>query len=64
MGGRGSGRKWIYDDERHKAMRKHQYNYDHEIREIRKNHKCSYKEAQRIRIERLRREAKRKQKVK
>ena len=57
MGGEGSGRKWIYNDERHRKIREHQRKYDREIAEIRKKHKCGYTKAQDIRIERLRKEA-------
>ena len=53
MGGKGSGRRWIHDDEYHRKVRERQLKYDREIKRIMKNHKCSYKEAHKIRTKRL-----------
>ena len=64
MGGEGSGRKAEHDDLYHKLVREHQRKYDREIAKIRKERKCSFKEAQDIRMERLREEAREKLKGK
>ena len=50
-------RKWIYDTEYHRKARERQRKYDREIARIMEKHNCSYKEAQKIRMERLRKEA-------
>jgi hypothetical protein len=48
MGGKGSGRKVEFNDEQHKKVREWQLQYDRAIAKIRKNHKCSFQEAQLI----------------
>ena len=50
-------RRWLYDDDEHRIQRDRQRKYDREIRAIREEHKCSRKEAQDIRMEKLREEA-------
>lgn len=49
MGGKGSGRKPIHNDEYHKVMRNIQWKYDHELRAIAHEHNCSLPEARKIR---------------
>jgi len=58
MGGKGSGRKPIYHDKYHGYQRKEQRKYDRKIAMIRKNHNCSFKEAQIILRERRLKELK------
>ena len=48
MGGKGTGRKPIFHDKYHVSWRKTQLTYDRAIAKIRKEKKCSYKEAQLI----------------
>jgi len=57
MGGKGSGRKPLYNDRFHKLWRYQQRQYDREIRAIMKKRGCSYKDAQKIRMERKREKA-------
>jgi len=52
MGGKGSGRKTEFHDDYHRLVRKHQIIYDREIYSIKKEMKCSFKEAQEIRKQR------------
>jgi len=52
MGGKGSGRKREFHDDYHRLVRKHQIIYDRKIARIRKERKCSFKEAQEIRKQR------------
>ena len=52
MGGKGSGRKIKHNDLYHKLVREHQITYDREIARIRKERKCSFEEAQKIRKQR------------
>jgi hypothetical protein len=49
MGGKGSGRKKEFHDDYHRLVREHQIIYDREIARIRKERKCSFEEAQKIR---------------
>ena len=48
MGGKGSGRKTKFHDAYHIGQRKYQLKYDQTIWTIKKERKCSYKEAQLI----------------
>lgn len=53
MGGKGSGRKIKFHDEKHKKWRDWQRQYIREIALIRLKHNCSVKEAQKIRNQRI-----------
>lgn len=48
MGRKRRGRPIEYDDAMHKGQRGYQLKYDRTIAAIRKQHKCSFKEAQRL----------------
>jgi len=52
MGGKGSGKKRKFGDQFHRVMRERQLKYDREIRAVMNELNCSYKEAQKIRMER------------
>ena len=52
MGGKGSGRPRKHEDLFHEVMRNRQLKYDREIRVVMNELNCSYKEAQKIRMER------------
>jgi len=52
VGGKGSGRKPLFPDDYHRLVREHQIIYDREIAKIRREEKCSFKEAQEIRKQR------------
>jgi len=45
----GAGRKTEHNDEFHRVLRERQRKYDQEIAAIRRERKCSFKEAKRIR---------------
>ena len=58
MGGKNSGRFPIFNDEYHKVAREVQKKYDKEIKAIREEFHCSFKEAQRIRRDRKKKKLK------
>ena len=60
MGGKGSGRKRVYDDIHHRLWSYENLKIYYELRNIMKEHNCSKEEARRIRNERRSKELRRK----
>ena len=56
MGGKNSGRRPVFSDDKHIRLRTKQKKYDREIQTIMKARDCTYKEAQQERMKRIRKE--------